>query len=134
MKNLIALLLGVAWANGAAAADWVRLLSNDKGDSFSVDLDSERRSGDKITAWVKTNYATIKELSGVKISSSVVLYVYNCHERTYATKNIVLYSQRELKGDVVSSSNTKDHLLEYSDVVPGSVNEELQTVLCGSIE
>lgn len=134
MKNVIALLLGVVWANGAAAAEWVRLVSNDKGDSFSVDLDSERRSGDKITAWVKTNYATIKELSGAKVASSVVLYVYNCHERSYAMKNIVLYSQRELKGDVVSSSNTKDHLLEYSNVVPGSVNDELQTALCGSIE
>jgi hypothetical protein len=134
MKNVITLLLALAWTSGAAAADWVRLMSNVKGDSFSVDLDSESRSGDKITAWMKTNYANIHENSGNKVSSSAVLYIYNCHDRSYAIKNIVFYSELELKGDVVSSSNTKDRLLEYSDVVPGSVVEEFHTVLCSSID
>ncbi|MNC44594.1 hypothetical protein D3C75_935060 [compost metagenome] len=83
---------------------------------------------------MKTNYANIQNHAGNKVLSSAVLYIYNCHNRSYAIKNIVLYSERELKGGVVSSSNTKDHLLEYSDVVPGSVVEEFHTVLCGSID
>lgn len=128
MKRYIAVIGLLAFCNIAQAVNWIHVASSEDGGDFSIDADTVKRDGKKVTAWVLTNYPNpIGPATNTALSSSNRI-IFDCEDSTYTDKSSLFYKERNAKGEVVFSETEKQ--LIPRDAAPGSSMESVLTTVC----
>lgn len=135
MINLKRVFLFIAFATNAGtalAAEWIVVGGNSKVET-SVDIQSLRRSGEKIKVWIKWIYEEPNEAEGIyprkMYQSAKSLSIYNCAENSSITIQDILYSEKG-GGEVIKSVTVTEAKARYSEVVPDSIGEAILQYVC----
>lgn len=88
-------------------AEWTKIGESDDDEGYTVyaEMDSVRKSGDRVRMWILLDYKTEQKASGVNFLSKTIRRDYDCkgeHLRTLAFK---LFSWNMGQGSLVRSYN-----------------------------
>jgi hypothetical protein len=122
-KSLIIIVCIFAFSN--ASARWVFVSSGNAG-LFYVEKSSFQRTGDIITAWVKTNYDERDELGNLSVKAQESI---NCKKRESITRYFIAYREHDNKGGATDSFKPKD---SWSPIAPQTVWWDIYEYVCNS--
>jgi len=123
---LIALILSPAQAN----ADWELVVGDAYGRKHFLDFGTIRQQGKYTLIWSKLELSKAGLYDGNKYYSVKMLDVYDCTEFKIGAKSLMYYSGKSGDGEVVFSFTGELYEVEFSDVVPESVNEAKFNRVC----
>lgn len=132
MKAAVFSVLMISWV-GAGAANFVQLVG---GENITVSVDADSLmsvKGGFRKAWIAHSYDKPLQTNDIykkDYSAAIMLQRFNCSERTSATYQEVLYSGKDRQGNIVRTITMKPEEQALSDVVPGSVGEEVLNYVC----
>ena len=126
-KLLFALMLTLISTH--SMAEWTKIgeSEDDGGYTAYADVDSARKSGDRVRMWILLDYKTEQRASGVNFLSKTIRRDYDCkgeHLRTLAFK---LFSWNMEQGSLVRSYNQPKN---WEVVQPESMDETVWDVAC----
>ena len=134
---ILILILISAFAEISIAADWVQVASSDLSNVF-VDVQSIKRTGQKVKVWTKWVYNKPFVVSGsestkpVKVEKSLIVFL--CDKRKFASLDTTQYAEQESPANVVSKVSHEDTpSLQYNDINPGSLGEITMDYVCKRI-
>lgn len=123
-------------ASQSAAAQnsrWIRVSGDDSVEVY-MDTQSIRRTGSTVKAWLKWRFASPQETASVSpkktYSSSKVLGIYRCGDRTAATIQYIRYSQSDASGEVVESFSIPEVVATLEEVAPETNGETILEYVC----
>jgi hypothetical protein len=135
MKKLTCFLFLLLASSFSFATDWQFAAGNDKT-FYNIDFDSITSAANKYRkAWVKANYVEDQRTDGYPTKSyrsELILYYFDCKEKTLNATQSVMYEKFNAAGDVIQSKSIKFDAKNLDDVVPGSVGETLLNITCGT--
>lgn len=110
-------------------AEWTKIGESDDDEGYTVyaEMDSVRKSGDRVRMWILLDYKTEQRASGVNFLSKTIRRDYDCkgeHLRTLAFK---LFSWNMEQGSLVRSYNQPKN---WEVVQPESMDETVWDVAC----
>jgi hypothetical protein len=102
-----------------------------------VDTPSLRRTLPNVKVWLMWTYTKSQQTSDASkkhFLSEKNLSIYNCTERSYATIQVIRYSDSDASGSVVKSYSTPEHMARYSEVAPDTIGEIILEYVCTAPE
>ena len=122
-KILFLIILIIVAFSPVLASDWYELYSK-----AYIDRESISWKGNVISFWTKTlNPGSWKLIDNKKIWYLLSYNKISCRERKYSIQTLVAY---DLKGNVVSTIDIPDALLEWQNIVPDTRDDVLYDVFC----
>lgn len=131
MHKMIAMML-LAMMSSGAAAEWVFAARAEPFGivDYYVDFYTIRRNGDMVKMWDMMDFKTAQVASGKRVLSSKSQKEYNCKDDGFRDISVVFYSGNLGSGNV---AETKNNILDWAPVTPGSVVEILSKAACGKL-
>lgn len=110
-------------------AEWTKIGESEEEGGYTAyaDVDSARKSGDRVRMWILLDYKTEQRASGVNFSSKTIRRDYDCkgeHLRTLAFK---LFSWNMEQGSLVRSYNQPRN---WEMAQPESIDETAWKFAC----
>ncbi len=110
-------------------AEWTKIVESDDEGGYTAyaDMDSYRKSGDRVRMWILLDYKTEQNTTGVNFLSKTIRRDYDCkgnHLRTLAFK---LFSWNMERGSLVRSYNQPRN---WEIVQPESMDETVWKFAC----
>ncbi len=134
MKKLILLLLLIFSTN--TLAEWTKIGANADVTSY-IDVKSVQKEGDEILAWALGNkvkvwmmndyMTTQNQINGMKYSSDIVHYEYDCEKETQLILSAKSFSGHLGLGDIIGSVGLSN---STEEIVPGSISEIRYKIAC----
>ena len=109
----------------AIASNWVYVGKASNSNTFFIDNQSISRSGDSVTFWVKTNYASRDSYGDL---SSKINQTINCRTRELIHRYFMFYDDLDNKGKLTIS--TAPPSPTWEPIAPDTVNELLLKFVC----
>ncbi len=125
MKRIL-IAAAMAFGSPAAMADWIPVANSPKGDTFSVDPTTKKRSGEMVRIWGLTTYKAAEVYSGIAFLSLQELFEYDCKDGRDRSLKQIAYSGTDGSGTVVAEVTPK---ADWRPVSPGSV----ASIVLGSV-
>lgn len=122
-------LLG-ALAPPADAADWASLGVDGDRNRYSVDDGSTRRDGSRVTARVRTEYATPRDDAGagMEVYAAIDTLVFDCTAASFALAARSLVAADLLETQTIANARED---LRFRPVAAGSMSERILRHVCG---
>jgi hypothetical protein len=129
----IALALSVlaAQAAFASAPNWI-LIGQGGGASVSIDVNSIKSRGGRLSAWAMFDYAKNQydEASRKMYRSIIQLNVYDCKDERTGVASMTSYSENSGAGDVIRSAELEISTVPLSYQLPGSLGASMIESVC----
>lgn len=109
----------------AMASNWIRIGESTSGDKFFVDIQSISRSGNTVTYWVRTNYASRDQDGDL---SSKINQTMNCATRELKSIYLMFYDDFDNQG--INSSSFAARNKEWRPIAPDTVSDSIYRFLC----
>lgn len=134
MKKLLIVVFGVLFTSSAISANWVAIKTDEHNNTYSIDTTRIKKVATFLSTtpevrsvWIQLNM--FEEKNGAKH----VLFeqYYKCRDHVSAMNTLVNY---RADGTVINSnyniSGTSADFAKYTPVLPGSVGEDIEAVIC----
>jgi hypothetical protein len=122
-KILLAMMMIPLVAN---ASKWVLISNTADGGNISIDAESIRRSGDSVTYWTKSNYASRTE-SGVL--STKANKTINCRTGELIYRYYIFYDDLNNNGKMLQSF-PESSSAKWEPIPPDTINELQMKYVC----
>ncbi len=131
MKRLIFVCLLMTCS--ASWAEW-KFTGSTKSGSYTAyhEKSTIRKNGSIVKMWIMWDFSVIQtDTLGDKYLSQKVLVAYDCRSETSAAISIVQFSDSMGNGVVVYTGSRKENALDWTPVVPNSIDEAEWQIACG---
>lgn len=124
------LLLGSPYAS---AANWTQI---DGAQGLEIHVDSKSiapAGGGLVKAWVRQSHDEVQpsvSYPKFEYKSAILLYLFNCSERTTNIIQENFFNDAYGQGNAVSSRSFPRNNIQMIDVIPGSIGEGILEYVC----
>ena len=124
---LVLTLLSVT-AESSFASKWV-IVTVGKDSKIFIDNESIQRTGQTINVWIKFVYDKPHTYHDKPYLVGKYFLAYSCNEQTSNLLHIITYSDIE-ESNVVNSDSFADSSLDFTKVVPDSIDYQIMKSVC----
>jgi hypothetical protein len=123
-----------AFAESSIADEWVYVAGSDDSKVY-VNIQSIKRTGQKVKAWTQWGYKTPQDVAGSNPKKTFLLekslIVFRCDKKTVAFLSTTQYAERDSPSTIVSQVTHEDTpSLQYQNVPPDSLGEITLNYVC----
>lgn len=133
MKKLLLTIL-LIFISPNALAEWslVTWTEDDDAVSFSVNMKTIKRNGNKVTVWELMEFLKPQKIDSKEYLSRKTKSLYDCENETRKDLANVLYEKHLLEGGgkVIKTFNRTEQEAEEKAIVPGSIGYLLMEKVC----
>jgi hypothetical protein len=127
-KYVGALLVAAVLAPAQASAEWEYVIES-ATDMYFADRSTIKKQGKYTLMWQLTN--SVPSASPEEVKSRKTLLIYDCATKTYGSKAHLYYSGYMGSGEVIDSEFLSVEEVEFIDLVPDSVGQDVFKIACG---
>lgn len=125
MRYALALLLQLALASAAVAADWTRLDIPNTKDEYFFDHSKLVINGNEVIYWKKVLFMPPRPVKKFLASSSLMREQIDCREHTLRLLSFLYYDAQGAVIEYVADSEK-----EGTPIIPDTVGDKFERVMC----